>query len=54
MSIITIGTTKGGAGKTTRARLIVGRFALSGQKAAARAFAAVEIDRTELMRRISR
>src|SRR5208337_1766418 len=35
MSIITIATTKGGAGKTTLARLILGRSALSGQKAAA-------------------
>ncbi len=29
MSIITIATTKGGAGKTTLARLILGRAALS-------------------------
>jgi chromosome partitioning protein len=35
MSIITIATTKGGAGKTTLARLILGRAALSGFKAAA-------------------
>ena len=35
MSIITIATTKGGAGKTTLARLILGRSALSGLKAAA-------------------
>jgi hypothetical protein len=37
MSIVTIATTKGGAGKTTLARLILGRSALSGLKAAARA-----------------
>jgi hypothetical protein len=41
-------------GKTTLARLTWGRFALSGQKAAAIALAAGEIDRAELMRRISR
>ncbi len=35
MSIITIATTKGGAGKTTLARLILGRAALSGLRAAA-------------------
>ncbi len=35
MSIITIATTKGGAGKTTLARLILGRSALSGLKTAA-------------------
>jgi cellulose biosynthesis protein BcsQ len=35
MSIITIATTKGGAGKTTLARLILGRSALSGLRAAA-------------------
>ncbi len=35
MSILTIATTKGGAGKTTLARLILGRSALSGLKAAA-------------------
>ncbi len=35
MSIITIATTKGGAGKTTLARLILGRAALSGFKVAA-------------------
>lgn len=35
MSVITIATTKGGAGKTTLARLILGRSALIGQKAAA-------------------
>ncbi len=35
MSIIAIATTKGGAGKTTLARLILGRSALSGLKAAA-------------------
>jgi len=35
VSIITIATTKGGAGKTTLARLILGRSALSGFKAAA-------------------
>jgi chromosome partitioning protein len=35
MSIITIATTKGGAGKTTLARLILGRSALFGLKAAA-------------------
>lgn len=35
MSIITTATTKGGAGKTTLARLILGRSALSGFKAAA-------------------
>ena len=35
MSIITIATTKGGAGKTTLARLILARATLSGQKAAA-------------------
>jgi hypothetical protein len=48
MSIITIGTTKGRAAKTTLVRLILDRFALSGQKAAALAFAAGEIDRPEL------
>jgi hypothetical protein len=53
MSIITIATTKGGAGKTVLA-LILGRFTLSGQKAAAPAFARGEIDRGELLRRISR
>jgi cellulose biosynthesis protein BcsQ len=36
MSIITIATTKGGAGKTTLARLILGRATLSGLTAAAR------------------
>lgn len=35
MSIITIATTKGGAGKTTLARLILGRAALAGFKPAA-------------------
>ncbi len=35
MSIITIATTKGGAGKTTLARLILGRSALAGLRAAA-------------------
>jgi cellulose biosynthesis protein BcsQ len=35
MSVITIATTKGGAGKTSLARLILGRSALAGQKAAA-------------------
>ena len=35
MSIITIATTKGGAGKTTLARLILARSALSGLKTAA-------------------
>ena len=35
MSVITIATTKGGAGKTSLARLILARAALSGQKAAA-------------------
>jgi chromosome partitioning protein len=35
MSVITIATTKGGAGKTSLARLILGRAALSGFKAAA-------------------
>jgi chromosome partitioning protein len=35
VSIIAIATTKGGAGKTTLARLILGRSALSGLKAAA-------------------
>lgn len=35
MSIITIATTKGGAGKTTIARIILARVALSGLKAAA-------------------
>jgi chromosome partitioning protein len=35
VSIITIATTKGGAGKTTLARLILGRSALSGLRAAA-------------------
>jgi chromosome partitioning protein len=35
MSVITIATTKGGAGKTSLARLILGRAALSGHKAAA-------------------
>jgi len=35
VSIITIATTKGGAGKTTLARLILGRSAISGLKAAA-------------------
>ncbi len=35
MSIIAIASTKGGAGKTTLARLILGRSALSGLKAAA-------------------
>ena len=35
MSVITIATTKGGAGKTSLARLILGRSALSGFKAAA-------------------
>jgi chromosome partitioning protein len=35
VSILTIATTKGGAGKTTLARLILGRSALSGLKAAA-------------------
>jgi chromosome partitioning protein len=35
MSIITIATTKGGAGKTTLARLILGRAALAGHRAAA-------------------
>jgi CobQ/CobB/MinD/ParA nucleotide binding domain len=35
VSIIAIATTKGGAGKTTLARLILGRAALSGFKAAA-------------------
>src|SRR5277367_1542522 len=35
MSIITIATTKGGAGKTTLARMILGRSALSGMKTAA-------------------
>ena len=31
MSVITIATTKGGAGKTTLARLILGRTALWGE-----------------------
>jgi chromosome partitioning protein len=35
MSIITIATTKGGAGKTTLARLILARLALDGFKVAA-------------------
>ena len=35
MSIITIATTKGGAGKTTLARLILARAALAGLKPAA-------------------
>jgi len=35
VSIITIATSKGGAGKTTLARLILGRMAASGLKAAA-------------------
>jgi chromosome partitioning protein len=35
VSIITIATTKGGAGKTTLARLILGRMALAGFKTAA-------------------
>jgi chromosome partitioning protein len=35
MSIITIATTKGGAGKTTLARLILARMALEGHKLAA-------------------
>jgi chromosome partitioning protein len=35
LSIITIATTKGGAGKTTLARLILGRMALAGFKTAA-------------------
>lgn len=35
MSIITVATTKGGAGKTTLARLILSRASLSGLKAAA-------------------
>ena len=35
VSIITIATTKGGAGKTTLARLILGRAAITGLKAAA-------------------
>ena len=35
VSIITIATTKGGAGKTTLARLILGRAAMTGLKAAA-------------------
>jgi chromosome partitioning protein len=35
MSIITIASSKGGAGKTTIARLILGRLALSGLRAAA-------------------
>ena len=34
MSIITIATTKGGAGKTTLARLILGRVAMTGLKTA--------------------
>ena len=35
MSIITIATSKGGAGKTTIARLILGRLSLSGFAVAA-------------------
>ena len=35
MSIITIATSKGGAGKTTIARLILGRLSLSGLRVAA-------------------
>ena len=35
MSIVTIATTKGGAGKTTLARLILGRAAMAGLKSAA-------------------
>jgi chromosome partitioning protein len=35
MSVVTIATTKGGAGKTSLARLILGRAALSGHKVAA-------------------
>jgi chromosome partitioning protein len=35
MSVITIATSKGGAGKTTIARLILGRLALAGQRVAA-------------------
>ena len=35
MSVITIATTKGGAGKTTLARLILARATLSGLTAAA-------------------
>src|ERR1700677_4070001 len=35
MSVITVASTKGGCGKTSLARLILGRAALSGHKAAA-------------------
>lgn len=35
MSVITIATSKGGAGKTTIARLILGRLAFAGQRVAA-------------------
>jgi cellulose biosynthesis protein BcsQ len=35
VSIITVATTKGGAGKTTLARLILSRSTLSGLRAAA-------------------